>query len=143
MAIHWFPLAILTALLWGIVPFFEKTAMNVVPNGLCAVTIRSFGAALGMMIPLFSEPTRTSLSSIPPLGYLFLIVAGFIGSVLGQLTYLTAMKMGEVSRVTPVAASWIIVSLIVAAVFLKEPLSLKKILAVSLVVSGVVLLKTD
>ena len=72
----------------------------------------------------------------------FLIIAGFMGSVLGQITYLNAIKIGEVSKVTPVAAAWPVITLFVALALLGEPISLKKALAVTLVICGVLLLKS-
>ncbi|MBI4533867.1 MAG: EamA family transporter [Candidatus Melainabacteria bacterium] len=137
----WFTLSILTAAIWGIIPFFEKHAVAAVDNGFAAVAIRNIGAAIGIFLPLVSASARAALPTVPLKAVLFLIFAGFIGSVVGQLTYLTAMRLGEVSRVTPVAATWPVVTLVVALAFMGEPISLKKILAVGFIVGGVLLLK--
>jgi|SRR5215470_7993214 len=142
MLTSWFSLAMFTAVVWGIVPFFEKTGMSAVGYGPAGVFIKTLGAAIGLLIPLFHAPTRAALSGVPLKGFLLLMAAGFIGGVIGQMTYLSAMKLGEVSRVTPVAASWILVSILVATLFLGEPFSLRKGLAVLLVASGALLLRS-
>ncbi|MBY0357203.1 MAG: EamA family transporter [Candidatus Obscuribacterales bacterium] len=137
----WFLLSILTALIWGILPFFEKQAMAHISDSFAAVFMRTIGASMGLLIPIFSAPTRASLPGTPFKAYAFLFISGFLGSVIGQITYLTAIKHGEVSRVTPVAAAWPIIAFIMAVILLGEPITVKKTVAILVVVSGIILLK--
>lgn len=138
----WFLLSLMTAAVWGVVPFFEKQGVSAVGCGFAAVAIRSVGAAIGLFLPLLVPSARVAIATAPIKGIAFLIIAGFIGSVVGQITYLNAIKIGEVSKVTPVAAAWPVMTLFVALCLLGEPISAKKIVAVVLVVAGIFLLKS-
>ena len=138
----WFLLSLLTAVVWGIVPYFEKHGVSAVGCGFAAVAIRSIGAATGLFLPLIVPSARAAIAAAPLKAIVFLIIAGFMASVVGQITYLNAIKIGEVSKVTPVAAAWPVMTLFVALALLGEPISLKKALAVGLVICGVLLLKS-
>ena len=67
------------------------------------------------------------------------MAAGFLGSFVGQLTNLNALKLGEVTKVVPVKASWPLLAMAAAFILLGEPVTAKKVGAVVLVVSGVIL----
>ena len=138
--VAWFFYAILTSCLWGAIPFLEKTAITSMSDPFAAASIRSMGAILGVfLLPLISPGTIKALGTTQPKAWLCLLLAGFIGSFIGQLTNLTALRHGEVSRVTPITGSWPLFACLIAFVFLGEPFSLKKLLAIVLVVGGVVL----
>lgn len=137
----WFLLSTVTALIWGVLPYFEKQAMGSVTDGFAAVFMRTLGASMGLFLPLFSGAARASLTASPWKAYVYLFASGFIGSVIGQITYLTAIKHGEVSRVTPVAAAWPVIAFIMAIILLGEPFTAKKCMALLLVVSGIILLR--
>lgn len=138
--VDWFVFAVLTSVLWGVIPFLEKTAITIMPDPFAAATMRAIGAILGAsLIPIFSPATVKTLTTAPMKAWLCLLAAGFIGSFVGQLTNLTALRHGEVSRVTPITGSWPLIACLIAFLFLGEPLSLKKVAAIVLVVGGVVL----
>ncbi len=138
----WFVWSLLTASIWGFMPFFEKHAVQAVSNQYTAVLIRTMGVALGfILIPLIHPPVIKTISQVPIKAWLCLLLTGFAGSILGQITYLKAMRLGEVSRVTPVAAAWPLLAVLIAVLFLGEPLTVKKALAIGLTISGLVLLR--
>lgn len=105
-----------------------------------ATFLRISGALLGAVaIPVFSPSSFKALMTAPPKAYICLMLAGFIGSFLGQLTNLMALKLGEITKVIPVTASWPVLAMIVAFIFMGEPVTAKKVCGVLLVVSGVVI----
>ena len=69
------------------------------------------------------------------------MIAGFCGSVLGQIFYLNALKSGEVSKVPAVTAVWPLFSFILAVIFYKEAITFKKIIAFIMIIGGAILLK--
>ena len=136
----WFTYALLTSLCWGCLPFLEKSGIQAMDNLFAAALLRASGAMLGaVFIPIFSPSAFKALTTAPPKAYICLLAAGFIGSFVGQLTNLNALKLGEVSKVVPVTASWPLLAVIASFIVLQEPVTAKKICAVVLVVSGVVL----
>jgi transporter family protein len=138
----WFLWALATAGIWGCMPFFEKQAVDAVNNHYTAVLVRTIGVTLGfILIPMLHPPAVKAITQVPLKAWICLLISGFAGSIIGQLTYLKAMRMGEVSRVTPVASAWPLLALAIAVMFLGEPFTAKKALAVCLTVSGLILLR--
>ncbi len=136
----WFTYALLTSLLWGCIPVLEKTGIQEMDNLFAAAMVRTSGAVMGAaLIPIFSPSAFKTIVSAPPKAYLCLMAAGFLGSFVGQLTNLNALKLGDVTKVVPVTASWPLLAMIAAFVLLGEPVTAKKVCAAILVVSGVVL----
>ena len=136
----WWMYALGTACMWGVVPLLEKTSVRHVSPEV-ALFWRIIGSSLGLVtVPLLSREVRSGSIQIPVAAAVALIVAGFLGSVAGQWTNLTAQKLQEVSRVAPIIASWPVITFVLAVWWLHESFSLQKVVAVILIVTGVVLL---
>jgi len=142
MTCDWFTWALITALIWGFMPFFDKGGVSSVDNQFAAVMIRSLGVAIGMfLIPLMSPTALRAAASVPPKAWIFLLVSGFVGSIIGQITNYKALQLGEVSRVSPVTAAWPLLAALIAVLFLGEPFTAKKLVALGLTVCGIVLFR--
>jgi len=61
--------------------------------------------------------------------------------VIGQLCFYHALKIGEVSRVVPVGASYPVLACILGILFLREPITWEKASGIVLVVIGTFLLR--
>lgn len=137
----WLPWAILTALIWGVVPTFEKMGVSRV-DPYAAVLWRSAGVTVGMLALAAFRPSSVSLAASFDVGsVLSLMLAGMLGSILGQVTNLSAYKFGEISRVSPVTASWPLIAFVLGLIAFGETLTLQKLLAFGLIVSGIILLR--
>lgn len=147
----WFILAVLTAIIWGTVPFFEKRgAADLTPTA--AVFVRCAAASLGMLIAwivslvwMAKRPDMPSIfQTLRAAGWvpvLYMSAGALIGSVLGQFTNLAALRTGEISRISPVTASWPILTFAIGVLAFGEALTLHKIAGLALVVGGVVLMR--
>jgi drug/metabolite transporter (DMT)-like permease len=72
--------------------------------------------------------------------HLYFVLAG-VGIALASLTYLTALRQGQVSIVAPLTSSVVLLNTIIGYIFLKERDDLKKrVFAALLVITGVFLL---
>ena len=76
-------------------------------------------------------------------------VAGSAWAALGTVAVITALYMffvalstGEVSKIVPISATYPVVTLIMAAIFLSEGVTVAKAVGVVVVVGGVVVLTT-
>jgi len=134
--------AILSALIWGVVPILEKIGLaKVHPD--TGLFLRCFGVIIGAAILLtfkFSS-LKVELSSISSKTVLFLISGGFLASFVAQLFFYRALKLGEASRVVPIAAMYPLVAFFLAIIFLNEKITLTKSIGLGFVLLGVVLLK--
>lgn len=133
--------AILTALVWGIVPILEKTGlMRVEPLG--GLFFRCLGVSLGLIFLLiFNKNSVQHVLGNFHWSYLLLILGGFLASFIGQIFFYNALKTGDASRVTPLAGAYPLVTFILALFFFGEKLTLGNSLGILLILSGIFFLK--
>lgn len=131
---------ILTVLLWGSAPIFEKVGLSkatpyqaVVVRSLVIAILVFFGAIVsGRFTEAFRLETKTLV---------FVIIGGLFAGLLGQLTYFNALKGAEASKVIPLTAAFPLVTTVLGVVILNESFSWEKLAGVMLVITGAVLLR--
>ncbi|MFA5060618.1 MAG: EamA family transporter [Candidatus Omnitrophota bacterium] len=133
--------ALMTALVWGCVPVLEKLGLAKMPV-LVGIFYRSFGVIIGMMLIVFFKFNllKESLANIP-FGVFYLVVGGFLASVVGQIMFYHALQGGEASKVVPLAASYPLISFLIGAIFLGESVTAAKLGGLFFIILGVILLK--
>jgi len=127
-------------LFWGIAPIFGKLGLGSI-QPLAALTIRSMVicSILLLMVTLSGQWQSIIGATAKDVGYIAL--EGICAALLAQLAYYYALKYGDVGRVSPIAAAFPLVAVFIGIVFLGEKVTLYKIVASLLIVSGIVLLK--
>lgn len=140
--------ALLAGLCWGIGEVFTKSVLHTKQIGpITAIALRST-VALPVMWAVWAalvagrklEPLKFWQADTATLLKLFL-GSGLIAGAGGMLFFYLALSFGEVSRVKPIAFALApTVAVLVAAAFLSEPLTIRKAIAVLLIVVGVTLL---
>lgn len=139
--VGWFISALLAAFFWGIAPIFGKLGLTKA-DPLTALTVRTLGVAAALVaINAFGQKAG-ALRGLPPKAWIFLLLEGMCGSLLGHYAYLYALKHGAASATVPVTASFPIVTMIAAAILLGERLTIGKAIGGALVVLGVLLIRT-
>ncbi|MFH1621564.1 MAG: EamA family transporter [Candidatus Omnitrophota bacterium] len=134
--------AILSAIVWGIVPILEKIGLNKVHPDT-GLFLRCFGVILGAIILItfkFSS-LKLELAAVSTKTVLFLVSGGFLASFIAQMFFYRALKLGEASVVVPVAAIYPLIAFILALIFLGEKFTLTKLFGLIFVLLGVMLLK--
>jgi transporter family protein len=136
----WFIWAVFTAIIWGVVPLFEKAGL-IRADPLTGVFVRCFGGILGAIALLLIKPNVLQNTFVlDARTIIFLVIAGVLGTVAGQVFNLMAIKAGEVSKVTPVVATYPLVAFILGLIIFREPLTVQKVMAVIFILVGLVLL---
>ncbi len=132
--ILWF----LTILFWGITPIIEKIGLKSV-EPLLALFIRTFSALIGIFfILLLSSSFNTSSLNFKNVGILSL--SGILSGFLGMFTYFSLLKAKNASQIVPLTSTYPLVATFLAIIFLKEELTLFKILGTIFIVVGIYLL---
>jgi transporter family protein len=72
---------------------------------------------------------------------LFIGAEGIFASLLGHFCYYYALKLGDVTRVSPILAAAPVITVIAAVLLLGEKLTLNKLAGIAAVILGVLLLK--
>lgn len=127
-------------LFWGIAPIFGKLGLNEM-QPLAALTLRSMiiTAILITVVTIKGQWGFLSALTIKPA--MFIAMEAVCAALLGQLAYYYAIKFGEVSRVSPIVSAFPLVALMLGILFLGEKLTMTKVIAGLLIVSGMILLK--
>ena len=110
-------------LLYGFWGFFPKLAMaHIQPTS--ALIYQVAGAMLVGFLCLFLVDFRPDTH---PRGVLFAFLTGVAG-ILGTLFYFAAARRGNISVVASMTALYPIITILLAAVFLREPITLRQLL---------------
>ncbi len=133
--------AILASFIWGCVPLLEKIglASASVWTGL---VFRCFGVLIGISCLLaikFSAIKQEIISGVS--GWWYLVFGGLLASIVAQIAFYHALKTGEVSRVTPIAATYPLVTFVLGLIFFNETITFSKLVGVFLILLGIILLK--
>ena len=133
--------ALMTALVWGIVPILEKMGVSRT-TPLAGVFLRSCGVIVGIFIlALFNNSALRTALKADPRTIVYLVLGGFMASILGQILFYNALKTGEVSKVVPIAGIYPLVSFIIGVIFLGEGVTFAKLSGVTMVIFGLFLLR--
>lgn len=81
----------------------------------------------------------SGLKAIGGHGWLFLVLSG-IATGLSWLFYFKALQTGDVSRVAPIDKLSVVITIILAFVFLREQITLRELVASLLITAGSILL---
>jgi len=118
----WLVSAILSLLIYGLWGFFPKIAVTFI-NPQSALIFEVVGAIIVGMAALAWSGFRPQLQ---PTGVLFAVLTGIAG-MLGTLFYFAAASKGKISVVVSLTALYPLITIILAAIILREPITVKQI----------------
>jgi transporter family protein len=134
--------ALLASFCWGFAPLLEKIGLRGSVDPMIGVLVRTTGVLLGTCLILPALPNISGrFSDLTPKNWIFLCLGGLMASVIGQLCFYRALKLGEVSRVVPIGASYPVLAFLLGVIFLQESVSWSKVGGITLVMAGVYLLR--
>ena len=114
----WLILALLTLALWGVWGIFPKLATNYLsPTSVMVYEgIGHIAVVIGVLAYLGFRP------EVQAKGITFAILAGLVGTV-GSLAFLFALSRGKASVVVPLTALYPVVTIALALLILREPIT--------------------
>lgn len=130
----WLVFSLMTAILWGLWGLFSKLATRSLnaPEYLLATAI---GQLLLMVIYLTPQLKELHLRWMG-IDLYFAILSGFV-MMAGILLFYRALSIGEVAPIVVITACYPLVTLLLAYLLLKEPISLQKIVGACLTIAGI------
>ena len=134
----WFVFAILSALFAALTSILTKVGIEGV-NSNFATAIRTLVVVLMAWVMVFITNAQGGLSSISKKSWLFLILSG-LATGASWLCYYKALQMGEASKVVPIDKLSVVITLILAFVFLHEQFTIKSIIGCILIGAGTLLM---
>ena len=133
-------LALVAALCWGVAPVFEKWSL-LRASPLTVLTVRSLVVSATLIVVCFFTGHLQEIRRMDASLFQLIAMGGLLGSLAGLFIYFWALKQDLASTVVPVAGSYPLIVVILAILFLGEPLSLQRLVGASLVVLGVFLVQ--
>ena len=134
----WFVFAILSAVFAALTSILAKVGIEGVNSNL-ATAIRTLVVVLMAWLMVFITNAQGGLSSISKKSWLFLILSG-LATGASWLCYYKALQMGEASKVVPIDKLSVVITLILAFVFLHEQVTIKSIIGCILIGAGTLLM---
>ena len=134
----WFIFAILSAVFAALTSILAKVGIEEVNSNL-ATAIRTLVVVLMAWLMVFITNAQGGLSSISKKSWFFLILSG-LATGASWLCYYKALQMGEASKVVPIDKLSVVITLILAFVFLHEQFTIKSIIGCILIGAGTLLM---
>jgi drug/metabolite transporter (DMT)-like permease len=123
---------------WGTADFFAKKTIDVIGDLRTLFWGQLIGVA-PLLLLFLAHPHIPQLHRFDPL---FLVLFGIVGA-LSYLPLYAGFGKGKVSILSPIFASYSVVVVILAAIFLHAGLNTLQTVAIAIVFGGILLLSTD
>ena len=130
----WWIYALTSALFAALTAIFAKLGIKGVNTDL-ATAIRTVVILLIAWGIVFFRGGTRDLPTLTPTNWLFLLLSG-CATGLSWIFYFKALQLGEVSQVAPVDKLSVALAILLSAIFLGEPLTLKNLLGAALIIGG-------
>ncbi len=130
----WMIFAILSAVFAALTSILAKIGIDGVNSNL-ATAIRTVVVVIMAWGMVFLTHAQSGLSDISKKSWIFLILSG-LATGTSWLCYYKALQMGEASKVVPIDKLSVVITLILAFVFLHEEFTAKSIIGCVLIAIG-------
>ena len=130
----WFIFAILSAVFAALTSILAKVGIEGVNSNL-ATAVRTVVVVFMSWGMVFLTGAQSGISSISPKSWIFLILSG-LATGGSWLCYYRALQMGPASKVVPIDKLSVVITLVLAFVFLKEEFSVKSLIGCVLIAAG-------
>lgn len=130
----WLVFAILSSVFAALTSILAKVGIDGVNSNL-ATAIRTLVVLIMAWAMVFLTNNQSGITEIGKKSWIFLILSG-IATGASWLCYYKALQMGDASKVVPIDKLSVVITLIMAFVFLHEDFTSKSIIGCILITSG-------
>ena len=130
----WAIFAILSAIFAALTSILAKVGIEGVNSNL-ATAIRTIVVVLMAWFMVFVTGNQNGIVDISKKSWIFLILSG-LATGASWLCYYKALQLGETSKVVPIDKLSIVITIILAFIFLGEQVTLKTLIGCCLIVAG-------
>ncbi len=134
----WFVFALLSAVFAALTSILAKVGIEGVNSNL-AIAIRTVVVLVMAWGMVFVTNTQDGLADISRKSWLFLILSG-LATGASWLCYYRALQIGEASKVVPIDKLSVVITLVLAFVFLHERFTPKSLIGCLLIGAGTLLM---
>ena len=130
----WAIFAILSAIFAALTSILAKIGIGGVNSNL-ATAIRTIVVVLMAWFMVFITGNQNGIVDISKKSWIFLILSG-LATGASWLCYYKALQLGEASKVVPIDKLSIVITIVLAFIFLGEQITLKTLIGCCLIVAG-------
>lgn len=130
----WLVFAILSSVFAALTSILAKVGIDGVNSNL-ATAIRTLVVLIMAWAMVFLTNNQSGITEIGKKSWIFLILSG-LATGASWLCYYKALQMGDASKVVPIDKLSVVITLIMAFVFLHEDFTSKSIIGCILITSG-------
>ena len=134
----WILFAILSAIFAALTSILAKVGIEGVNSNLATAT-RTIVVVIMAWAMVFITNTGNGIASINKKSWIFLILSG-LATGASWLCYYRAIQIGSVSKVAPIDKLSVIITIILAAIFLHESVKIKSVIGCILIAAGTLLM---
>ena len=134
----WWFYAILSAIFASLTAIFAKSGVANINSNL-ATGIRTVVVLVMIWLIILLKGETKGMTALSKQNIIFLILSG-IATGLSWLFYFKALQTGNVSQVAPIDKLSLALTIILAIIFLGEPLTIKTAIGASLIIAGTLVL---
>ena len=134
----WFVFALLSAVFAALTSILAKVGIEGVNSNL-ATAIRTVVVVVMAWGMVFLTNAQNGISQIGKKSWVFLILSG-LATGASWLCYYRALQLGQASRVVPIDKLSVVITLILAFVFLHEDFTMKSLIGCVLIGAGTLLM---
>ncbi len=134
----WFVFALLSAVFAALTSILAKVGIEGVNSNL-ATAIRTVVVVVMAWGMVFLTHTQSGIAEISRKSWMFLILSG-LATGASWLCYYRALQIGEASKVVPIDKLSVVLTLILAFVFLHEEFTAKSLIGCALIGAGTLIM---
>ncbi|WP_018611983.1 EamA family transporter [Segetibacter koreensis] len=134
----WWIFALLSAFFAALTAIFAKIGIKGVDTDLATAIRTVVILLLAWAIAIFRGGAST-INTLSKHNLIFLCLSG-IATGLSWIFYFKALQLGKVSQVAPVDKMSVAIAIILAVIFLGEPLTIKSAIGALLIIGGTIVL---
>ena len=130
----WMIFALLSAVFAALTSILAKIGIENVNSNL-ATAVRTVVVVIMAWGMVFLTNTQSGISEISRKSWLFLILSG-LATGASWMCYYKALQMGDASKVVPIDKLSVVITLVLAFVFLHEQFTMKSLIGCVLIAAG-------
>lgn len=134
----WLVYALMSAFFAAVTSILAKIGIDGINSDL-ATAIRTVIVVIMAWITVFFTGVQNGISKLNGRNWIFLILSG-LATGLSWLCYYKALQAGEVSKVVPIDKLSVVITLILAFVFLRESFTVKSLAGCILIALGTLIM---
>lgn len=134
----WWIFAILSAVFAALTSILAKVGIDGVNSNL-ATAVRTMVVVVMAWVMVFITNAQSGLTEISKKSWIFLILSG-LATGASWLCYYRALQIGEASKVVPIDKLSVVITLVLAFVFLHEEFNIKSLIGCVLIGAGTLIM---